>query len=140
MVSFRYMFVLNDCHRATFLFNSSLKRVWFNEMKNEKSSGIYLRQLVKKGKNKSIWTMMGVRSGHFGTIWDNMGHFRAYWNNTKTVWGVWIYPVRSKLFSPIIGSFQRVSVTDWRTHGRTDRLSYRDVRTHLKTNIFMGFL
>ena len=63
------------------------------------------------------------------TFWDNMGHFGAYWNNTEDcLRGLNL----SWSFRIIISHNRLISTGALRTHGWTDRPSYRDAWTHLK--------
>ena len=67
--------------------------------------------------------------GHFGTSWDTLGHF----GTIGKTFGVWslehldCFPSHFRPFSPGISSFKEPR------DGRTDRTSYRDAWTHLKS-------
>ena len=72
---------------------------------------------------------------HFLTFWDILRHFGTFRDNSEDILTSWdhldCFPSHFRPFSPVIGSLKKTR--SGRTDGRTDRPSYRDAWTHLKT-------
>ena len=88
--------------------------------------------LSRKPLEKRPKQVRWVWSGHWGpigTFWDNSEYFLTSLEHFHC------FPSPLQSFSPIISSLKktRSGPTDGPTDWRSDRPSYRDARTHLKT-------